>query len=291
MLSILIPTYNYECYELAHELSEQGQKLQMPFEIIVADDASREEMKVANRKINQLQGARYIELKENLGRARIRNYLGEQACGEYLLFLDSDVRVCSDNFLSKYVEAIRGKGVICGSTRFRRRIPERNRTLRYTYGVTREEKSAEACNQKPYARFTSINFLIDKETFREIHFNEQFTQYGHEDTLLGKELELAQIPIRHIDNPIYHEVPDTNEEFLNKTHKSIENSLKHRDVLIDCVRLLQVYEKIKTRKLRLPILLGFKLSRKYLYRNLSGSHPSMKLFSLYKLGYICYIDK
>lgn len=33
----------------------------------------------------------YLELKRNLGRAAIRNFLAAQSTGEFLLFLDADV--------------------------------------------------------------------------------------------------------------------------------------------------------------------------------------------------------
>lgn len=290
MLSILIPTYNYECYQLVAELQQQAGALNIPFEIIVADDASREEMKIANRKINELPHCRYIELEENIGRARIRNYLGEQAIHAYLLFLDSDVRVCFDNFVSLYIRNIDGNTVICGSTRFKRRVPAPNMTLRYTYGVKREEKSAEVCNRTPYAQFTSISFLIEKNTFMSIRFNDCFTKYGHEDTLLGKELELAGVPIRHIDNPIFHNVPDTNEMFLRKTHSSIENTIRYKDLLSSHVRVLQIYNQIKKSGLHHPLALLFRIVQQPIRRNLVGRHPSMKLFAFYKLGYLCMLE-
>lgn len=291
MLSILIPTYNYDCYELAKELHEQAQELTIPFEILVADDGSKEELKVNNRRINELENSKYIELKNNLGRARIRNFLGESAQYPYLLFLDSDVMPCYDNFLSNYLSAIKGEGVICGTTRFRKRIPEPDRTLRYTYGTTREEKKATVCNQTPYGQFTSISFLIDKKTFISIRFNELFVKYGHEDTLFGKDLEMKEIPILHIENPIFHDVPDTNEVFLNKIHQSIENTLRYKEILESHVSLLQIYNKVKRFKLDSVTAFFFRKFRTTLYKNLTGLHPNMYLFSLYKLGYLCDLAK
>ena len=40
MLSILIPTYQYDCSRLVNDLHLQAQQLGVPYEIIVADDAS-----------------------------------------------------------------------------------------------------------------------------------------------------------------------------------------------------------------------------------------------------------
>ena len=70
------------------------------FEIILADDASSEEYRQINKKVNDLPYCKYLQCEENLGPARIRNYLAEQAQYPYLLFLDSDVLPVEDDFLT-----------------------------------------------------------------------------------------------------------------------------------------------------------------------------------------------
>ena len=52
MLSILIPTYNYVCVKLVTDLQQQAERLECPYEILVADDASEDAFKRENRKIN-----------------------------------------------------------------------------------------------------------------------------------------------------------------------------------------------------------------------------------------------
>ena len=41
MLSILIPTYNYNVYPLVMELKSQADELDLSYEILVQDDASK----------------------------------------------------------------------------------------------------------------------------------------------------------------------------------------------------------------------------------------------------------
>lgn len=292
MLSILIPTYNYDCFSLAAELHQQATNLGIKFEILVFDDAStNESTALKNKKINTIPGCKYYELEENVGRARIRNLLAEHARYEYLLFLDSDVRVCYDDFLAKYLENRSEEAVVCGTTRFVRRTPEPNRTLRYMYGISGEEKSAASCNKCPHAQFTSISFLLNKNVFTKVRFNEEFVRYGHEDTLFGKELEKQGIPVIHIENPIYHNVPDTNEVFLMKTRHSIQNSLTYKEILESHVRLLQVYNKVNKYHLGGLVLRLYKLNKTRILSNLMGAHPNMKLFAFYKLGYLCELAK
>lgn len=90
MLSILIPTYNYVCVKLVTDLQQQAERLECPYEILVADDASEDAFKRENRKINGIPGCKYIELQENVGRSRIRNILGRLARYDFFLFLDCD---------------------------------------------------------------------------------------------------------------------------------------------------------------------------------------------------------
>lgn len=291
MLSILIPTYNYNCLSLVEELHQQGQKLGISVEIIVADDNSKEENKQENRKMNLLPKCRYIELDQNIGIARIRNFLADQAHYPYILFLDSDTMPVTKDFLARYIEAGKSADVVCGGLKIRRKKPDKKHTLRYYYGIKTEEKNSDERKKNPYGQFISSSFLINRQIFQQIRFNENFTQYGHEDTLFGKQLQTLNISLLHINNPIYHENKDTNDEFLEKTHKSLENSLRHKDILIKHVRILNLYLKLKKTGLHFLLQAGFHISKNLMLKNLTGEHPNLKIFALYKLGYLSIIDK
>ena len=113
MISILIPTYNAVCLPLIEKVHSQAVALQIPFEILLADDASREDIRQQNRKITEWQGCRYLQKEENQGPARIRNYLASEAQYPYLLFLDSDVMPVSDSFIAEYLKVSRSGLVVC----------------------------------------------------------------------------------------------------------------------------------------------------------------------------------
>lgn len=114
MLSILIPTYNYVCVKLVTDLQQQAERLECPYEILVADDASEDAFKRENRKINGIPGCKYIELQENVGRSRIRNILGRLARYDYLIFMDCDASVVSNEFLSRYMAVRNAAEVVYG---------------------------------------------------------------------------------------------------------------------------------------------------------------------------------
>lgn len=66
-LSVLIPVYNRDCSQLVRALQRQAMRIEgLQFEILVADDgSSQEELKAANRAVNQWQGCRVVERATN----------------------------------------------------------------------------------------------------------------------------------------------------------------------------------------------------------------------------------
>ncbi len=132
MLSILIPTYNFDCTELVKELQRQITVNNIEAEVVVMDDASpRHETRSANSIINELPSCRFIQLEKNVGIAKIRNLLADEAKYDKLLFLDSDVFPVNDNFVTSYLEASSQSDVVCGGLMFRSTPPSPQCTLRY----------------------------------------------------------------------------------------------------------------------------------------------------------------
>ncbi len=290
MLSILIPTYNFDCTSLVQELQRQISAAGITAEVIVMDDASpNTEIRNANTFINTLPHCRLVQLSHNVGIARIRNLLADEARYEYMLFLDSDVFPVNDDFVLRYINARNKAHVVCGGLMFRSTPPSPQCTLRYKYGSMVESQSVEKRMQQPYGEFRTLNFFISRGAFMATRFNEQFVRYGHEDTFFGKELQQNGFSITHIDNPIYHDVPDTNEQFLAKTRRSIENLRQHYDILLSHVRLLRLYHKLHQWHTDRIVAAIFNIIEPLLLRNLNSSHPSLTLFNIYKAGYICRI--
>ena len=290
MLSILIPTYNYDCTNLATELQRQISACGIEAEVIVMDDASpNRKMREANKAVNDLPNCRLVPLENNVGIARIRNILADESQYDKLLFLDSDVYPVYENFIETYLEASLNSDVVCGGLMFREEPPSPDCTLRYKYGSQVEASTVEHRMKDPYAEFRTLSFLISREAFMDVRFNEAFTQYGHEDTFFGKELYEKGYSLIHIDNPIYHDVPDTNEAFLSKTRRGIENLKKHKEILLSHVRVLRLCDKLHKCHLDALVSLAFRILRKPLEANLLSKNPSLFLFNVYKVGYLCYI--
>ena len=285
-LSILIPTYNGICTKLVSDLQAQAQELGITYEIIVADDGSTDSACVeANRAINALPHCRYVERTENVGRAAIRNFLATQAVHPWLLFIDSDMMVCRNDFLQRYANSdnIQADSILYGGVTIGQLIPG---NLRSMYEKASEhEHTPERRQQSPYHDFHTANFMVPRQLMLQYPFDQRFRHYGYEDVLFGKQMKQHAIPIIHIDNPLSFEVFETNADFVSKTEEGLRTLHQFRDELQDYSRLLTLSSTPAVSLLSPLIRLGHRLFGGMVRQHLTGAHPSLFLFKLYKLGY------
>ena len=285
MLSILIPIYNFEVYNLVEALQQQGGALGLDFEIRCYDDASAEKFQLRNRSIRQLEAVVYQEFNENQGRSRIRNLLAESARYDYLLFMDCDSAVVRSDYLEEYLKHLNASSILYGGRSYSSDKPSLNYIFHWTYGIEREVQTSKQRQLKPYKSFMTNNFLIPRDIYQSIGLDERLKQYGHEDTLFGLELEAKKIPIIHLDNPLEHIGLESVDIFLGKTKHGIENLffLAQSNSRID-TKLLRVYKKLKYYNLVGIISRCLNLLRPFLLSNLRSRNPKMFNFDLYKLG-------
>lgn len=283
-ISILIPTYNHVCVELVSTLQQQASQLPINYEIIVADDGSTIASTIqANRAINDYTNSRYIERPKNAGRAAIRNYLAEKASQPWLLFIDSDMVVRHPDFLRQYVDTPDEQAVWDGGICVGGDAKLLSRNLRYQYERANEHlHTAARRQQEPYRDFHTANFMAPKQLMAKYPFDLRFRHYGYEDVLFGMQLERHHIPIYHINNPLSFEVFEENDQFLSKTEEGLRTLHTFRQELKAGSRLLQRVEQLRW---LLPLLRLFHKATKKLERRILLRHPSLFLFSLYRLGY------
>lgn len=279
-MSILIPTYNDECFTLVSLLQQQAAALAISYEILVADDGSSDKTVIArNRAINTLPHCTFIERQQNSGRAAIRNFLVQQSHYPWLLFIDSDMVVCREDYLKQYVDS---EGlVVCGGVVIGN-VDSHN--LRAIYEQSKEqEHTLEKRQQSPYHDFHTANFMIQREIMLNHPFDERFRYYGYEDVLLGKRLREHGIAIEHIDNPLSFEIFETNEDFVSKTEEGLRTLYRFRDELQDYSRMLQFVNRHPL--LATLIRCWHKMAAKKERRQLCGNAPNLTIFSIYRLGY------
>lgn len=291
-LSILIPTYNDLCFTLVGDLRQQAEEAGIDYEILVGDDGSTDaEVIEKNRKICKRPHCHYLIQIQNIGRAAIRNFLAKEAHHDWLLFIDSDMTIARVDYLSKYL-AMEGSEVVDGGVIIGGDADTLKGNLRYLYEKTSEqEHTAEKRQQHPYQDFHTANFLIRRDLMLAHPFDERFRHYGYEDVLFGKKLRAKGVKITHIDNPLGFSTFEENTQFILKTEEGLRTLHQFQSDLRGYSRLLTLVEGI-----HLPIILSLircwhKLFGKWERKNLCGSHPSLRLFKLYKLGYYLKITQ
>ena len=291
MISILIPTKDYDCHQLIEELHRQGEALRERYEIIIGEDGTSKENLKLNIAAEFLPNCRRIIREQNIGRANIRNVLAIEAKYPNLLFIDSDAIVEKEDFLKCYTEELKEHEVVCGGLYHTDKQPDRSFALRYKYEKKADKyRSAEIRNKNPYDKFTTFNFAIRKEIFSTIFFNPDIVQYGYEDTLFGKELEKRKVLPIHIDNKLLHNGLEDSATYLSKIEQSIRTLVSIQD-RIGTTPLLEAAARLKRWHLKGVFTIFWKVTRRRLVKNLLGSNPSLKIFNIYKLGYFCSLIK
>ncbi|MBO4215005.1 MAG: glycosyltransferase [Bacteroidaceae bacterium] len=293
MLSILIPTRDYTCYQLVADLHQQAEELGVPYEIIVAEDGSRSQVNIiANHKITELSHCRHLVNKENIGPANIRNLLAREAAYGWILFIDSDAQVKKADFLSTYYQHIGKADVVVGGLQHQQENHDPHRSLRFKYEKQADlHRSAAERSQQPYDKFTTFNFMMRRSTFLCILFDKTCKDYGYEDALFGVELKKRGISILHIDNPLIHLGLDINERFLEKSEQALHTLRALGGRMEQHSYVGRTYQRLHKRHLG-GVIRGFHtLFGSLIKRNLLSAHPVLLFFSLYKLGYYATLKK
>jgi hypothetical protein len=291
MISILIPTYNYNTLPLVEEIYSQVKLTGVKFEIIVIEDGSpRNEISEKNSKINTIENCLLVRNETNIGRTKTRLLLSQKAKYNWLLFLDADVIPVNKNFIKSYISMMSSEySVVLGGYQYKESTFTQTSILRYKYGKNIEEKNASIRNNQPYQYVFSGNILITKDLFSKNNFNGDTVYYGM-DVYFSYQLFINKIKVLHIDNPIYHLGLETNEIFFNKSLDSVTTKKIYLSKLENIEKinsLIKYYLLLKKYKLTGVIAIIFKATEPFLKRMIFKKNPNLLCFDLYRLGYIC----
>ena len=272
---------------MVRELQQQAMVIGgLWYEVLVADDGSTDQqIKEQNSEINQWVGCRLIEREQNVGRAAIRNFLAREARGEYLLYLDSDVRIIRPDFVKNYVLLDAAQVALGGYVLMPDNANEVKGNLRYRYELACAAKnSVQGRNQSPYKAFRTSNFMIERKLMLNLCFDERIKRYGYEDVLFGKQLQADSIKIQHIDNAVALHKFDSNTSFLHKTNDAMLTLSEMADEMRGFTGIQHLAEQLASWHVANLFLLLYQPFSKIVKRNLLGSSPNIKLFHLYRLA-------
>ncbi|TGV02558.1 glycosyltransferase family 2 protein [Flavivirga rizhaonensis] len=293
MLSILIPTYNYNITNLVYTLHKQATQAKIEFEIICLDDKSNENIFKTNIVVNKLPNVVYKESEANNGIAITRQHLCDFAKYEWILLIDADMELKDDTFIVNYLNALNsGFNVIFGGINYKNKKPHKSSLLRWKYGKQYEEVTAKRRNTKPYKITSAANILIKKKLYKYFTLDSIGNSYGM-DIFFGPQLKLNNIPVLHINNGVYHLGLENSITYLNKTEFAV-NTLLNLDsenkIEIHENDLLAKFTLLKNTKLNFLLAFIFKIFKKPIKKNLQSNYPIIILLQLYKISYMCYSD-
>jgi hypothetical protein len=111
-------------------------------------------------------------------------------------------------------------------------------------------------------------------------------------------LKQKAVPVVHINNPLFHLGLDINMDFLGKTREGIENLVlllatkkEYEADLVSAIKLLKHYRFIKRNRIKPLLMFILGLFGMQVWRNLTGRHPHLFLFDLYKLQCLAKAEK
>ena len=286
MLSILIPVYNQNAVALVKAIKKQCEAIDIQYQIMVFDDMSNAETKKQNSVLGHEFGVNYMELSENLGRARIRNRLARMARHKYLLFIDGDSGIVRDDYIKKYLDQIDNAEIVYGGRVYEKEKPSQaDLMLHWKYGGRREALPLKKRLLDPYLNFQSNNFMIKAWLFGKLKFDEGVEGYGYEDLLFAEKIRKVDAGILHIDNPVSHLGLEPASQLIEKTKNAIKNlaKLNKKGDLMN-TRLTAFYKKMEVYGLKNILVKYYHSNEKSILKNLVSKSPSLRKFNLMKLA-------
>lgn len=299
-ISVLIPCRNYDCTALVSELYLQSLYLGCDIEIVVGDDCSTQKI-IDFCKIrhsvedagfdfvdNKIRIISSMSISDTpIGAGRMRNLLSENAEGEYLLFLDSDVMPGDRHFIKTYIDNIDidDEKVLVGGFCYDNIKPPKDYLLKYFYGHKIETKPLAYRKANPYTTFVSMNFLIHRNVYSKNTMH-NIVSMGYEDALWARMLKDNGVLMSHIDNPVLHRIKETNRQFIDTTYRYVDNLKSNKYYFPQgTVKVLDLYNRI--RYIRPLIKLVSKTLSLPLEKFLIRYPRNIKLFLFLKLLRMC----
>lgn len=274
MLSIAIPVYNYNIRPLVERLHREASSLNIPFEILVCDDASTTVFQ--NQSITHFSNTRFLQNSVNRHVAYTRNRLLHEAQYPWILLLDADVFPVSETFIQTYINQRDNGCFFQGGFTYPPVDSTDNQSLRLTYGRTIEQyKHLHSC----------CNLFFNQEEL-QLQFDENITEYGYEDTLFFLDLAQRKIEVTRLSNQVIHASTESNQTYLERSKQAcwgLANLILQGKIQADEVQLSRVYHQLQHYQLTFVLSLLNKLLSTRIQRNLLGKKPSMTGFKWFKL--------
>ncbi len=185
-VSIIVPTHGRRDLSERTLRSLTGQSDAPPFEVVVIDDGADPGLTDHVRALGLDLEVRVVHLPENRGRSVARNTGIEAGSGDVVLFLDGDM-VVESGFVAGHARLHEGGDtVVLGDIRT---APEVGCSAFVDYIDSRGVKKVRPGEEIPARYFMTGNSSVARPLLgRAGGFDEEFDEYGGEDTEMGYRL-------------------------------------------------------------------------------------------------------
>lgn len=250
VLSVLIPFYRDNPSELLAELLKQADVLS-GIEVLMYDDGTIDPVICAALAAQIKDASAPVTLiiaKQNKGRAAARNTLQENARGEWVLFLDADMRPGSESFLSHYLSLVQANtaDIIFGGFTVPRDAKREQRLHRALSEVSDCLPLSERQAAGPQYVATS-NLCVRKSVLLAEPFDDGFVGWGWEDSEWAARASARYVLI-HTDNTALHLGLESDDTLLKRFKDSAQNYKRFTSLHPDLAQTLTLYRL--TQKLR-----------------------------------------
>ena len=198
-ISVVIPTYNRKpilekCLRAIEQQQLRGDSVVAGYEVVLVDDGSTDgTLEWLESHSSEFPHVRSL-FQDHKGPAAARNLGVEQAIGDTIIFIDSDL-VVTENFLQSHADALVQGQKHLGSDRL------------FTYGWVINTNNFDNPTSEPYkltdfsaAYFATGNVAIARKWLEQAGlFDTRFQLYGWEDLELG--VRLKQLVLKLIKCP------------------------------------------------------------------------------------------
>lgn len=227
-LSVVVPFMNFDVVPLAQRLVLLAARLGETVSLVFVDDGSPDP--AYWRQLWALlsdvqQPCQLAVLRQNVGRAKVRNYLCQLSTTPYLLYLDADMWPDHEDFLQRYLAWITecpSDVIYGGRSADKVVLTGPDHELHRQMTVQREALPASVRRESPVYHFYSCNFLVRRDILASVPLEEKFTGWGWEDIEWAARVA-EHHQIRHEDNPASHLGLLTAAQILKKYDESVGN--------------------------------------------------------------------
>ncbi len=251
-LSVLVPFYHDNPSELLDALLKQAAELR-GVEIIIYDDGTLDPIICATLAA-QVRGAStpatLLIAEENRGRSTARNTLQEKARGQWVLFLDADMRPGSPDFLAHYLSLIKADtaDIIFGGFT----VPETAGPAQELHRALSQLSDCLDLSERAAAGpqyVATSNLCVRKSVLLAEPFDKGFVGWGWEDSEWAARVAQRFI-LMHTDNTAVHLGLESDDTLLARFRDSAKNYARFTQKHPELAQTLTLYRLIqKLRKI------------------------------------------